>query len=56
MTSLMTAIEAAFVGMDSATLQHAYERFRPRLDVTIQANERYGISNNFALQRFLSAM
>ena len=28
----------AFVGMDSATLQHACERFRPRIEAVIQAN------------------
>ena len=37
-TSLRTAIEAALVGMDSATLQRACERFRPRIETVIQAN------------------
>ncbi|KYN10983.1 hypothetical protein ALC57_16867 [Trachymyrmex cornetzi] len=40
-TSLRTAIEAAFIGMDSATLQHACERFRQRIEAVIQANGRY---------------
>ncbi|KYM88899.1 hypothetical protein ALC53_02665 [Atta colombica] len=31
-TSLRIAIEVAFVGMDSATLQRACERFRPRIE------------------------
>ena len=46
-TSLRTAIEAAFVSMDSATLQRACERFR--IEAIIQANR--DISNNCALQR-----
>jgi len=41
MTSLRIAIEAAFVGMDSATLQHACERFRSRIEAVIQANGGY---------------
>ncbi|KYN15565.1 hypothetical protein ALC57_12218 [Trachymyrmex cornetzi] len=40
-TSLRTAIQAAFVGMDSATLQRACERFRQRIETVIQANGRY---------------
>ncbi|KYM97904.1 hypothetical protein ALC62_11250 [Cyphomyrmex costatus] len=40
-TSLRTAIEAAFVGMDSATLQRTCERFRPRIEAVIQANGGY---------------
>jgi len=40
-TSLRTAIEAAFVGMDSATLQRACERFRPRIEAVIQTNGGY---------------
>ena len=39
-TSLRTAIEAAFVGMDNATLQCACERFRLRIEVVIH-NGRY---------------
>ncbi|EGI60750.1 hypothetical protein G5I_11022 [Acromyrmex echinatior] len=35
---------AAFVGMDSATLQRACKRFRPRIEAVIQAGE-----NNCAL-------
>ncbi|KYN06233.1 hypothetical protein ALC62_02825 [Cyphomyrmex costatus] len=38
-TSLRIAIEAAFVGMDSATLQ--YERFGPRIEAVIQTNGGY---------------
>ncbi|EGI59350.1 hypothetical protein G5I_12490 [Acromyrmex echinatior] len=40
-TSLRIVIETAFVGMDSATLQHACECFRPRIEVVIQANGEY---------------
>ncbi|KYN28030.1 hypothetical protein ALC57_02559, partial [Trachymyrmex cornetzi] len=40
-TSLRTAIEAVFVGMDSATLQRACERFRQRIEAVIQANGGY---------------
>jgi len=47
-TSLRTAIEAAFVGMDSATLQRACDCFRPRIEAVIQANG--DVSNNCALQ------
>ncbi|XP_011069075.1 PREDICTED: uncharacterized protein LOC105154955 [Acromyrmex echinatior] len=47
------AIEATFVGMDSAILQHACERFRLRIEVVIQANEGYNILNNCALQSHL---
>ncbi|KAG5344036.1 MOS1T transposase, partial [Acromyrmex charruanus] len=36
--SLRTVIVAAFVGMDSATLQRACERFRSRIETVIQAN------------------
>jgi len=39
--SLKTVIEAAFVGMDSATLQRACERFRSRIEAIIQANGGY---------------
>ena len=39
-TSLRIAIKVAFVGMDSATLQHACERFKPRIEA-IQANGGY---------------
>jgi len=39
-TSLRITIEAAFVGMDSATLR-AYERFRPRIETVIQTNGGY---------------
>jgi len=41
MTSLKTAIEAAFVGMDSAILQRACEHLRPRIEAVIQANGGY---------------
>ncbi|KYM76042.1 hypothetical protein ALC53_13527 [Atta colombica] len=37
---LKIAIEAAFVGMDSATLQRA-KRFRSRIEAIIQANGEY---------------
>ncbi|KYN10864.1 hypothetical protein ALC57_16991, partial [Trachymyrmex cornetzi] len=40
-TSLRTATEAAFVSMDSATLQRACERFRQRIEAVIQANGGY---------------
>ena len=40
-TSLRTAIEAAFVGMDSAILQRACERFRSRIETVIQSNGGY---------------
>ncbi|KYN28028.1 hypothetical protein ALC57_02557 [Trachymyrmex cornetzi] len=40
-TSLRTTIEAAFVGMDSATLQRTCERFRQRIEAIIQANGGY---------------
>jgi len=39
-TSLKIVIEAAFVGMDSATLQRA-KRFRSRIETIIQANGKY---------------
>ena len=38
---LRIAIETAFVGMDSATLQRASERFRLRIEAVIQANGEY---------------
>jgi len=38
--SLRTAIEAAFVGIDSATLQSACEHFRQRIKAVIQTNGR----------------
>jgi len=37
---LRTAIEAAFVGMDSITLQRACERFKP-IEAIIQTNGGY---------------
>jgi len=40
-TSLRTAIETAFVDMNSATLQRACERFRSRIEAVIQANGGY---------------
>ncbi|KYN18724.1 hypothetical protein ALC57_08952 [Trachymyrmex cornetzi] len=40
-TSLRTVIEAAFVGMDSATLQRACKRFRQKIEAIIQANGGY---------------
>jgi len=40
-TSLRTAIETAFVGMDNATLQRACQRFRSRNEAVIQANGGY---------------
>jgi len=43
-TSLRTAIEAAFVGMDRTTLLRACEYFRLKIEAVIQA-----ISNNCAL-------
>jgi len=46
--SLRTAIEAAFVGMDSATLQCACQRFKSRIEAIIQVNG--DISNNCVLQ------
>lgn len=42
-TSLRTAIETAFVDIDSATLQRACQRFRPRIEAVIQANEGYRV-------------
>jgi len=49
MTSLRAAIKAAFVGMDSVTLQRACKCFRLRIKAIIQANGRYieYISNNY---------
>lgn len=40
-TSLRTAIEAAFAGMDRAALQRACDRFGSRIEAVIQVNGRY---------------
>jgi len=40
-TSLRTAIEAAFADIDSATLQRACERFRSRIEPVIEADGGY---------------
>jgi len=40
-TSLRTAIEAAFADINSATLQHACERFRSRIEAVIEADRGY---------------
>jgi len=40
-TLLRTVVKTAFVDMDSATLQHACEYFRLRIEAVIQANGEY---------------
>jgi len=39
--SLRTAIEATFADIDSATLQHACECFRSRIEAMIEEDEGY---------------
>jgi len=40
-TSLRTAVEAAFADIDSVTLQRACECFRSRIEAVIEADESY---------------